>query len=670
MTDEGPSESWRQFKYHRNMSTKLRSFGKLESADLQWRKAVESVEGIFYKKRTIFSQEFSAVCDDYKFIKMSPFAICKTKTAIDPNKMPHHFEWKIVDKFTEHEGSYKSSSYPSEHSIQYQDLDPNFSLNFTPFNGIDGDGLRLGFVEIIDAQFFNYSKDCLNDSWVLYPVKEYHRYFDYIYDSNPSPYFKVSYSNPPVVPLNNEFSIHATQTTGVTISYDDSNGDYRILPSASFFIDNGLPKIGSPFCSKNDLDYKEGATFEYFAENNVRLVNRSLKFPSNAQISRIYDWFARRYDQLHTVASGNAANQTTWCNSHNAICVGGYLDEDDGNVNTSNDKLDDTHYDSYSSVNVSNSDREEPDVVAPYNASTISTNDIADNLYQEEAGTSLSAPLTLAMMGLQLEQMRGDWRECRISEYMRASAKLWAGKHKVDGHAVSYHADHPEHVGDSHIGWGIPSRDADITAGRITCKPPEKQGGTRRTPCQKGTYCDGLPSTSVGDVDPPFTPPSTTPNGAGVASGGRRMASFGDMERGQMIRGVLSWSSCPYSSHVDINTFPKRPNFSSSPFLNEVSTVNFNIGIYHIEQDHFEWLSYSLHDSMEAFEFVLPEDGSYEIWRFADRDQWGCSGPYRIPGPTDLEGAGVDDEVYSQSTYDPLWNGEYEVFLFYVENLP
>ena len=363
MTDEGPSESWRQFKYHRNMSTKLRSFGKLESADLQWRKAVESVEGIFYKKRTIFSQEFSAVCDDYKFIKMSPFAICKTKTAIDPNKMPHHFEWKIVDKFTEHEGSYKSSSYPSEHSIQYQDLDPNFSLNFTPFNGIDGDGLRLGFVEIIDAQFFNYSKDCLNDSWVLYPVKEYHRYFDYIYDSNPSPYFKVSYSNPPVVPLNNEFSIHATQTTGVTISYDDSNGDYRILPSASFFIDNGLPKIGSPFCSKNDLDYKEGATFEYFAENNVRLVNRSLKFPSNAQISRIYDWFARRYDQLHTVASGNAANQTTWCNSHNAICVGGYLDEDDGNVNTSNDKLDDTHYDSYSSVNVSNSDREEPDVV-------------------------------------------------------------------------------------------------------------------------------------------------------------------------------------------------------------------------------------------------------------------------------------------------------------------
>ena len=180
-------------------------------------------------------------------------------------------------------------------------------------------------------------------------------------------------------------------------------------------------------------------------------------------------------------------------------------------------------------------------------------------------------------------------------------------------------------------GWGYVS-DFSHYADDYICRGPDGSGtGDPCLPTLDGS-CQG-PSHFDNDRPGPGVPPPT-PNGVNAASNGKALWA-GHLEKNQIFRGVLAWSSCPYHQGGKPPTGDCQTDEQCSPqhYCDELGNcrprqeeplgVDFNVGVWRPD-GKFVWLSYSLHDVTEAFEFVAPEDGHYEFWRYADRDEWGC----------------------------------------------
>ena len=400
--------------------------------------------------------------------------------------------------------------------------------------------------------------------------------------------------------------------------------------------------------------------FDYFIDNGVRVFNESYHCgdPVSWGRDRIRDYYTRYYDITLVRSAGNYDGATI-CTGFNSLCVG--ASELGSNYVSPISRWE----------NRSGRDREEPDIVAPGDASTFKQIEYLAGKYDSfcnstspafhsYAGTSFSSPAVAGMLALAYEQVEGGYQRCRMSEWSRAITKASAigfASHRLRvGSSPNPTARLARH--DLAINSSGTDEDESHGAGRPqfnrmlgwTC--PEN-AGSPDDDCSLITEEDLVNiEGSTSDLSPlpriHHDSDINHPNDGGesqmemglsftsnvqselVHYGGNcglvrspdydNLSCDIDYSDGVWLsRFVLEWSSCP-------GAIPNNPENTSKTSEIRPAT-DFNLSIKTPSDEQF-WVSTSFDDTSESFEFCHTEEGDYTISVIPTTlENYGCVSP-------------------------------------------
>lgn len=502
-----------------------------------------------------------------------------------------------------------------ELSRAFEDSDPEFLLNA---HGATGSTLQIGIVSNVA---------CINGAWDVRYIPTTHDVYEHvggIHEINP--------------PTSTAWAHRSHHAISAMIPFNRDTNEYAGVFEAEFHVFNQLrgSDYGVSTCggvSPQSIVYG----LEEFVERKVRLVTQAA-WPTS-QDSALIGWYARHFDLMYFQMAGNlniqehgewldiAIGNRVACNYlGNYLCVGGFEDTQYDNEGTSADLTDDTHASFSRWENQSNRDVDFPHVSA--RAADVQVATSAPNSMTYRNNTDVSASIAAAIAGLQVELFNGDWRRCRWTEWMRANMVLRAGHHSVDGMVTAYHEGHHEHFGDHRSGWGAVTPDPRVLRGHWYCgSNPDPGDDTACMPSLDPNGCD-LPETPADDSSIPVPLPQghqTVQDNLrlmGVVPSRGKLLEEVTLSPNRGLRGVLAWSACPFSDWPDAVVY--------SPYM-----VDFNLWAIPVgATDPNDWidLSYSRDSTIEAFEFIPDQQGDYQIWRIATRDDWDIYCTYDNPG--------------------------------------
>lgn len=329
--------------------------------------------------------------------------------------------------------------------------------------------------------------------------------------------------------------------------------------------------------------------YVWLTDNGVRVVNESWQcneeltgFPDDAEREGIVeDYYAWLADTVIAKAAGNLGAEGRACPfSLNSICVG--FSDLDGNLFTTSTKNPDPA-----------TDREEPDIITyGYFASVAKHDDHQD--IGSAHGTSMAAPTVAATAALCQEktEAHGAYFSGLVFRVMTMLSGFHRGSASMGSQGIRY----------STPGLGTDYRDG---AGRFDaalvsreCDDDTKEGSG--DPGDSGVI-ELDPSESM-DAPPAndYEQPSEEllaktwheePDG--------RIYWDGELEEGDRIRGVISWNTCPPLS---------------TPAAPYEVTTDFDLGLWNKNTEEWVMMSQSFFDSNEGLDWIIQEEGHYELW--------------------------------------------------------
>ncbi len=344
--------------------------------------------------------------------------------------------------------------------------------------------------------------------------------------------------------------------------------------------------------------------FEWFVNNDVRIVNESYSCNAADDVGQIEDYYTQVFGVHVIKTAGNSATVRACPNHLNSVCVGATrLDLHMADYSTTQNPVN-AHGDGY--------DREEPDIVAMGGAAGEQCvgYESVDLLGLQSptdwggagAGTSFSAPIVTSMVALLQEK-------CGYIDPIVMRALLAGAARDVDPDASNFlpgwRYSTPAHFRDLGDGAGFDLADL------LGCPTGQLEEIDLR---------DGVPG-PVGDAPPSGPPPQSLGlriQSSGVTPGptdGRLYKRLAEVKfsRDGRLRYSVHWNAC-----------------AEEPLGYPQATVvpDFDLFLFDRTRGRYYYASQSNDDNNEGFDVSIPETlaGTYEVWLAWPDGAVGCGG--------------------------------------------
>lgn len=499
-------------------------------------------------------------------------------------------------------GSGSSDGVPNPISFLHIDTDAN-----DPPNNLFGAGQRVGFLEV--------------PSCGMYGIHERFDFTSIEYQHEPDPCGDTSECEDLCQGHTNSLELldslrcedvglgsnrcawRHVSAVASCVSAADGGVEHGASSAKLFYANEGIipPGESRPWvsCYPQAVD----AAYAWLAENDVRIVNESIRCWEPTDDGWVQDWYARFEDMFLTHSAGNNIEYEACPFTLNSLCVGGT--ESNGEPWADGAPLGSSY------LNPSG-DREEPDISAlaaeveilamptPPPVGTTPTSE------ETRSGTSYSAPAIAGMAALISEACVGE--ASLDPRYLRAifrNGAWWLNPAGEDYNTPRPGIDHLDGAGVPRFNYVAAFCGEDPEGG-----PHNASGFGPFDFPNSGPIPEGFPEES--DDPPPGD--DQEPTLLGLPSGGTRHGqvyfALQNMPEGGRIRTTVTWDSCPMTSHGTAPT--------------EVST-DFDVALYHTEHGYL-YASQSFDDSVEGFDVRVPEgwEGDYLLYITHEPDGYGC----------------------------------------------